>query len=190
MKLASVHLCHGSSMNILRSRSPSRQTGVSLVEVLIAVLMVSIGLLGAAGMHVRAIQFTTDTERRQMASMVASELMETMRGDTLTVLQANGTPKADLGGYAKASGTELEVVTGEDCQPLAAAPAKRLGCWGARAKQLMPELGDGLIKSSFVVGLDATAGVISVTVAWPVMKGQCLDGAENDHCSYKLQSRL
>lgn len=177
-------------MYVPNSSSSSRQAGLSLIEVLMAVLLVSIGLLGAAGMHVRAIQFTTDTERRQMASMIAAELMETMRGDTLTILQANGTPKSDLGGYAKAAGAELSTVTASDCQPLAAVPAKRLGCWGLRAKQLMPELPDALVTSNFVVGLDATSGVISVTVAWPVKKGECLDGTDNDFCSYILRSRL
>lgn len=155
-----------------------------------AVLLVSVGLLGAAGMHVRAIQYSTDTERRQMASMVASELMETMRGDTLTVLQADGTPKTDLGGYAKAAGIGMEAVAATDCQPLAAAPAKRLGCWAVRAKQLMPELPDALVTSNFAVGLDAASGVISITVAWPVKKGQCLDGNDNEYCSYILRSRL
>jgi len=155
-----------------------------------AVLLVSIGLLGAAGMHVRAIQFSTDTERRQMASMVASELMETMRGDTLTVLQSDGTPKVDLGGYAKAAGGSLDAVTEGDCQPLAAVPSKRLGCWVVRAKQLMPELKDELVTSNFVVGLDAVSGVVLVTVAWPVKKGQCLDSTDNEYCSYTLRSRL
>lgn len=177
-------------MHVPRSPSSSRQAGLSLIEVLMAVLLVSIGLLGAAGMHVRSIQFTTDTERRQMASMVASELMETMRGDTRTILQADGAPKADLGGYAKAAGAEVSSVNTSDCQPLAATPAKRLGCWGARAKQLMPELSDALVTSNFVVGLDATSGVVSVTVAWPVKKGECLDGTDNDFCSYILRSRL
>lgn len=163
---------------------------MSLIEVLVAVLLVSIGLLGAAGMHVRAIGFTADTERRQMAAMVASELMETMRGDTLTVLDGTGAPKSDLGGYLKAAGTELAVVTDADCKPLAAEPAKRLGCWGLRAKRLMPELSDALIKSNFTVGLDATSGVVAVTVAWPVKKGQCLDGSDNEFCSYALRSRL
>ncbi len=168
----------------------SRQAGLSLIEVLVAVLLVSIGLLGAAGMHVRAIGFTADTERRQTAAMVASELMETMRGDTLTVLDGTGTPKSDLGGYLKAAGTDLVAVTDADCKPLTAAPAKRLGCWGARAKQLMPELPDSLIKSNFIVGLDAASGVITVTVAWPAKKGQCLDGSENEFCTYALHSRL
>ncbi|MGF6350364.1 type IV pilus assembly protein PilV [Variovorax sp. W2I14] len=163
---------------------------MSLIEVLMAVLLVSVGLLGAAGMHVRAIQFGTDTERRQMASMVASELMETMRGDTLTILQADGTPKGDLGGYLKAEGTGVAAVAAADCQPLDSAPAKRLGCWGLRAKQLMPELSDDLVTSNFAVGLDATSGVIAITVAWPVKKGQCLDGNDNEYCTFTLRSRL
>jgi len=179
-------------MRIRPSSPRSRQAGLSLIEVLVAILLVSIGLLGAAGMHVRSIEYTVDTERRQMAAMVASELMETMRGDTATILQADGTPKADLGGYAKEADAELPAVTQDDCQPLAAEPDKRLGCWGVRAKQLMPELADAeeLIASHFAVGLDAISGVISVTVAWPVKKGQCLDGNDNEYCTYTLQSRL
>lgn len=179
-------------MRIRRLPPPTRQQGFSLIEVLIAALLVSIGLLGAAGMHMRAIDYTMDTERRQMASTVASELMETMRGDTTSVLLANGVPKTDLGGYKKDAGTELSTVASADCQPLAADPAKRLGCWGARAKQVIPELTDSLIKDHFAVGVDAN-NVISITVAWPVKKGQCLDknGKDDDvYCTYKLQSRL
>lgn len=170
--------------------SLSRHAGMSLVEVLVAVLLISIGLLGAAGMYTRAIQFTIDTERRQLASMVASELMETMRGDTLTVLQADGTPKADLGGYVKSAKSTVASVQPNECRPLLADPAKRLGCWAARAKKLIPELTDALVASNFSVSLDAPSGVVSVTVAWPVGKGQCPDRSGNDFCSYTLQSRL
>lgn len=179
-------------MRIYRSSPFVRQQGFSLIEVLIAALLVSIGLLGAAGMHMRAIDYTMDTERRQMASTVASELMETMRGDTTTVLLANGAPKTDLGGYKKDAATALTSVTSAECQPLPSEPAKRLNCWGARAKQVIPELNDDLIKDHFAVGVDAN-NVISITVAWPVKKGQCLDknGKDDDaYCTYKLQSRL
>lgn len=168
----------------------SRMKGFGLIEVLVAVLLVSIGLLGAAGMHVRAVEYTMDTERRQMAAMVASELMETMRSDTTTVLQATGIPKSDLGGYAKAKAAALPTITTADCQPLASDPAKRMGCWGARAKRVIPELKDGLITSDFAVAVDATTNVVSITVAWPVKKGQCLDGNDNEYCTYTLRSRL
>lgn len=180
-------------MRVRHSSPPRRQAGFSLIEVLVAALVVSIGLLGAAGMHMRAIEYTVDTERRQMASMVAAELMETMRGDTATALQPDGVPKADLGGYRKVAGDALPSAASTDCQPLSSAPAKRLGCWGIRAKQVIPELTDGFLTSYFAVGVDAVSGVISITVAWPVKKGQCLDKDGNDddtHCTFTLQSRL
>jgi type IV pilus assembly protein PilV len=176
-------------MRIHRSSPLVRQQGFSLIEVLIAALLVSIGLLGAAGMHMRAIDYTMDTERRQMASMVASELMETMRGDTTTVLLASGDPKTDLGGYKKSAGTAFATTTSADCQPLASAPAKRLGCWGTRAKQVIPELTDTVMTNHFAVSADVN-NVISITVAWPVKKGQCLDGNDNDYCTFTLKSRL
>lgn len=177
-------------MRVRRSAPPARQDGFSLIEVLIAALVVSIGLLGAAGMHLRAIEYTIDTERRQMAAMVASELLETMRGDTATVLLASGDPKADLGGYQKVAGAALPDSDAADCHPLAAEPSKRLSCWGARARQVIPELTDDLITEHFAVDLDAATNLISVTVTWPVKKGQCLDGNDNDYCTYTLQSRL
>lgn len=169
-----------------------RQTGVGLIEVLVALLLVAFGLLGAAGMHVRSIEYTVDTERRQMASTVATEMLEILRSDTVTALDAKGMPKSDLGGYGKAKGVALPSVSASDCQPLDATVAKRMGCWGARAKQLIPELTDELLTSQFTV--DEADGVVSVTVAWPVKKGQCLsanaDKSEDEFCSFRLQSRL
>jgi len=181
------------SMRARHSPPPARQGGFSLIEVLVAALVVSIGLLGAAGMHLRAIEYTVDTERRQMASMVAAELMETMRGDTTTALQPDGVPKADLGGYKKVAGDALPTAESADCQPLSSAPTKRLGCWGIRAKRVIPELTDDILTSYFAVGVNAGSNVISITVAWPVKKGQCLDkdGSDDDtHCTFTLQSRL
>lgn len=177
-------------MRFPRSHPPTRQQGFSLIEVLVAALLVSIGLLGALRMHVRAIEYTVDTERRQMAAMVASELMEMMRSDIGTVLEGGSETKADLGGYKKNAGTALPVSASGDCYPLASNPSKRLGCWGVRAKQVIPELTDGLIDSHFVVGVDAASNLVSVTVAWPVKKGQCLDESDNEYCTYTLQTRL
>ena len=95
--------------------SRSHQRGVGMIEVLVAVLLVSFGVLGAVAMHVRAVEFTTDTQQRQMASDIASSLMETMRSDYKNTLDAKGMPRTDLGGYAKAAGTALALLR----QPIA-----------------------------------------------------------------------
>lgn len=166
------------------------QSGSGLIEVLVAALLVALSLLGAVSLHVRSIEYTMDTERRQMASALAIELLETLRSDAAKVLDAKGAPREDLGGYQKAAGTALPTVETSDCQPLAADPAKRLGCWGRRAMQLMPELTAEQITSAFAVGADTSSGLVSVTVAWPVKKGQCLNGTDDEYCTFTLQSRL
>lgn len=63
----------------------SSENGFSLLEVLIAIFVVSIGLLGAAGMYTRAIAFSLDTERRQVAAMLAGEMLEIMRSDVVRI---------------------------------------------------------------------------------------------------------
>lgn len=173
-----------------RTPSAVRQRGAGLIEVLVAALLVALGLLGAVSLHLRSIDYTMDTERRQMASALASELMETLRSDAARIVDPQGMPRDDLGGYRKAASTALQAVDAADCQPLAAEPAKRLGCWGRRAMQLMPELTAEQITSAFAVGADTTSGLVSVTVAWPVKKGQCLNGADDEYCTFTLRSRL
>ncbi|CAB5695000.1 Tfp pilus assembly protein PilV [Delftia tsuruhatensis] len=165
-----------------------RQSGVGLVEVLVAVLLVAVGLLGAVRVHMRSIEFTVDTERRQMASMLATELLETMRGDTAKVLNAKGLPVDQLAGYEKVAGSALPAAPAT-CLPLPVEPSQRLACWGERARQLVPELTADRITDSFTVNADAS-GVVTVTVAWPVKKGQCLDGTDNEFCAFTLRSRL
>ena len=165
------------------------QRGAGLIEVLVAVLLVTLGLLGAIRIQMRSIEYTVDTERRQMASMLATELLETMRGDTARILDPKGLPQAGLAGYQKAAGAALPEATAAVCQPLPAEPATRMGCWGQRAMRLEPELTPGLVTSAFAVSADS-AGLVSVTVAWPVKKGQCLDGNDDEICSFTLRSRL
>ena len=150
-------------------------------------LLVAVGLLGAVRIHVRAIEYTVDTERRQMASMLASELLETLRGyghgpgrEGLARGGAGRLPEA--GGCGDARGP---------CglPAFAAAAEQRLACWGDRARKLVPDLTADRIDSSFAVSADAD-GLVSVTVAWPVKKGQCLDGSDNEFCTFTLRSRL
>ena len=68
---------------------------------------------------------------------------------------------------------------------------RRGGCSGnsGRARKLVPDLTEDRIDTSFAVSADAD-GLVSVTVAWPVKKGQCLDGSDNEFCTFTLRSRL
>lgn len=54
----------------------SRQAGLSLIEVLIALAVISIGLAGMAAMHLTTLQFVHSAHYRSMASTIALDLEE------------------------------------------------------------------------------------------------------------------
>lgn len=64
--------------------SRNRQTGVSLIEVLIAVLILSLGLLGMAGMQARAIKTNQSSYARGQAVMLSYYMLDAMRADPAT----------------------------------------------------------------------------------------------------------
>jgi type IV pilus assembly protein PilV len=51
-----------------------KQRGVSLVEVLVAILIVSFGVLGLVGLQARATQFSMGAEERNRAALIANEV--------------------------------------------------------------------------------------------------------------------
>lgn len=57
---------------------PRSQRGSTLVEVLIALLVLSVGVIGMAALHGRAIQYAIDAEDRNRAALLANELASQM----------------------------------------------------------------------------------------------------------------
>lgn len=56
-----------------------RQDGVSLVEVMVAFLVLSIGLLGLAMLQAKSLRMNTDAYLRSQATLITNELIESMR---------------------------------------------------------------------------------------------------------------
>src|SRR5665647_1026487 len=69
------------AMPICRSSSHREQSGFSLLEVLIAIIILSIGMLGAVGMQATAIQSNKEARNQATATTFARELAEKMRGN-------------------------------------------------------------------------------------------------------------
>lgn len=61
------------------SISMKYQAGVGLVEVLIAMLVMAIGLLGIAGMQSSSIKMNTSSMMRSQASILTASLLESIR---------------------------------------------------------------------------------------------------------------
>jgi type IV pilus assembly protein PilV len=62
-----------------------RQAGFTLIEVLIALLVLSIGLLGLAFLQGQGVKFNTDAYNRSQASLLAYDIMDRMRANRSAV---------------------------------------------------------------------------------------------------------
>lgn len=81
----------------MRAINKSKQYGVGMTEVLVAMLLLGVGVIGFAGLQVRAIGATNDASFRTQASAIARDVSERIRlnNASLAVYQNNtlwGTP--------------------------------------------------------------------------------------------------
>lgn len=72
------------------------QSGMTLIEVLVSILIFSFGILGMVGLLARATQFSVDAEDRNRASLLANEIASAM----WTAGSVNSVPEADLKAWA------------------------------------------------------------------------------------------
>ena len=90
----------------------ARQRGATLVEVLIAMLLMSFGVLAMTAMQAHAIQHSQTTDSRARATLLAHDLADRMR--------ANTAPLGDWGAYdlsaAAASAASAAPPSADACQ--------------------------------------------------------------------------
>jgi type IV pilus assembly protein PilV len=82
-------------MKRLRMKANQRQRGVSLVEVMISVLIVSLGMLGAAALQATALRNNQGSYERTQTSILTQGIFDAMRAN-LVAVNANS---YDTGGY-------------------------------------------------------------------------------------------
>lgn len=66
-----------------------KQTGLNLLEVLIATLVLSVGLLGLAGLQVSSLKTTQNASLKQEATFVLYDLLDRMRSNRQSVIAGN-----------------------------------------------------------------------------------------------------
>ena len=142
--------------------NPGTSKGFSLVEVLIALVIMSVGMLGIAGLYVQSMQAGRHSMLRHHAV--------TLTGDIADRIRANPTAGA---AYAAAAGADNNCVTqNTDCDPAEMA-AHDIFLWQAQALSFLPPMGDG--SQQVVVAFDGAAAPPSytITVRWdePTLDG-------------------
>lgn len=170
--------------------------GFSMIEVLVTIVLICIGVLGLVALQGRTIAYTQDSAYRNAAAMLADDLQEMMRADLDKVI-ANGLPR-NSSDYYKAKGAEFPSPA-EDCSSLANATAQqRLGCWAEKVKTSLPGA-EALMENTFHIcrtnalpGNDCNnaGSTIEIQLAWAVKGGECLDGNDNDYCTYAVRTEF
>lgn len=129
--------------------------GHNLVEVLISLLVLSVGLLGLAGLQVTSLQYSYDANARSLASIAAYDIIDRMRAN-IYPSQNPAARAAIVDGYV--GGATCGGVAG-CCDQTAATVANDLMCWTEFLENNLPG-GTGTI-----TGPDALANY-TVTINW------------------------
>lgn len=71
--------------------SGAKQSGIALLEVLVSVLLFSLGILGLVGLQARAISLSTDAQDRNRAALLANDIASAMwLGKSVAVATGEG----------------------------------------------------------------------------------------------------
>ncbi|MFC4762193.1 type IV pilus modification protein PilV [Dyella koreensis] len=98
------------------------QVGVGLIEVLVAVLVLSIGFLGIAAMQAKSLSTNNSAMARSMATIASYSILDAMRADLPNAVSGNynGTYKANACTAPSAGASLSSNQTYQWCQQLGA----------------------------------------------------------------------
>ncbi|HET8700842.1 MAG TPA: type IV pilus modification protein PilV [Nitrococcus sp.] len=136
---------HTNSPYIPRSFATTRADGFTLLEVLIALLVLSVGLLGIAGLQLTSLRSNHSAYLRSQATLLAYDILDRMRANRA---------QAQTGGY------DITIAGSSDLPSTGGTPTQAaldLNQWGTEVLAL-PEA-----KASVNVGAD---NVVDVSISW------------------------
>ncbi len=178
--------------------------GFSLLEVLVTLLLTTVGILGMVVMQGNAIQFTQDSIQRNAAINLANELGEIIRvnpGDLYT----SAPPREPFYGGFKDTSLFLKSKGGDfspapqACSATPKSATEMRDCWIDAVERQLPGA-DELLASDFYIcrssapdTCDGNGSMLEIQLAWRVKAGTCHDegdasyDADKTICTYRTR---
>ncbi len=134
--------------------TPKKSKGFSLVEVLIALIIMSVGMLGIAGLYVQSMQAGRTSMLRHHAV--------TLAGDVADRIRANPTAGA---AYSAAAGVNNNCVAQNTSCNIAEMAAHDIFLWQQQALEFLPPMADGSQQVQ-VLFTPGTPPTYQITIRW------------------------
>ncbi|MBU1222352.1 MAG: type IV pilus modification protein PilV [Gammaproteobacteria bacterium] len=148
-------------------RIPMKQSGFTLLEVLVAMLVLAIGLLGLAGLMASSMRNNLSASHRTQATWMAYDIVDRMRSNRAGAV---------TGGYATAMGTAATCST---AFPTGTIPAQDIAAWKNQLACSLPA-GNGSI------AVDTATRVATILIQWNDSRGN--QGLANQ--TFKVETQL
>lgn len=136
-----------------RKRSSRSQQGFTLVEILVAVVVLAIGLLGLAGLQANSLKFNNSAYQRSVASMMAYDMLDRIRANRDGLIAGNYNAHGPAGSFPADPGC---ITTG--CSTTDVADYD-VSDWAQQLGNLLPA-GTGTIQGN------GANSVFTITVMW------------------------
>ena len=127
-----------------------REKGFTLLEVLIALIIISIGLLGLAALQASGLKFNHDAYVRTQTTNLAYDIIERMRIDRTKALS-----NSYSGTYAAANATDT-------CTHSSVSVSDATMCWQVEIRDNMPGGGSAVISNAG----GTNSNEFTITISW------------------------
>ena len=137
-----------------------KSNGFTLLEVLVALLILSIGLLGLVNLQLRGLQYSDSARQKSQATFLAYDILDRMRANKDEAL--NGTYDVLIGtAIPQPDAADMCSISTVSCTPDDLA-AYDLWEWKQELSQYLPN-GDGRVQRDATI---VTADVYEITIQW------------------------
>lgn len=155
---------HGTSAAIIAA--PTRQRGVSLIEIMVAVFVLSVGVLGVVGLQMTAKRANYEAVQRATATSLAQDIIERMRANAAVL-----STYSNLGAGRTLTGTTMAATACTANCTQAQLAQYDLYEWeqainGVTSQKAGTNTGGLSLPTACITGPNGGSGTYSIVIAW------------------------